>query len=80
MANVGVTRRPSLGLLQAGVSGVVASQWIVPDMPTAMLMTEFAHRWAGGHVAPADALRAAQRWLRDTTNAEKIAHWRLKLP
>ncbi|MGD9525357.1 MAG: CHAT domain-containing protein [Pseudonocardia sp.] len=64
------------GLLQAGVAGVVASQWIVPDQPTAMLMTDFAHRWAGGRVEPAVALRQAQRWLRDSTNADKISHWR----
>jgi tetratricopeptide (TPR) repeat protein len=62
------------GLLQAGVAGVVASQWIVPDTPTAILMTEFARLWAGCRDAPAAALRGAQRWLRDTTNAEKVAH------
>jgi CHAT domain-containing protein len=41
-----------------------------------MLMTEFARRWAGGATSPARALRGAQRWLRDSTNAEKRAHWR----
>jgi len=40
-----------------------------------MLMTEFARRWAGARTSPATALRGAQRGLRDTTNAEKIAHW-----
>ncbi|GDY33936.1 CHAT domain-containing protein [Gandjariella thermophila] len=63
------------GLLQAGVAGVVASQWAVPDRATAMLMTEFARRWAGGGQAPTAALRAAQQWLRDTTNGEKRQHW-----
>jgi CHAT domain-containing protein len=63
------------GLLQAGVAGVIASQWAVPDRATAMLMTEFARRWAGGATPPALALRRAQQWLRDTTNAEKRAHW-----
>ena len=29
------------GLLQAGVAGIVASQWSVPDRATAMLMAEF---------------------------------------
>lgn len=33
------------GLLQAGVAGVVASQWSVPDLSTAMLMAEFYRRW-----------------------------------
>jgi CHAT domain-containing protein len=64
------------GLLQAGVAGVVASQWAVPDRATAMLMTEFARRWAAGAMPPALALRGAQQWLRDSTNAEKRAHWR----
>jgi CHAT domain-containing protein len=63
------------GLLQAGVAGVVASQWAVLDQATAMLMTEFARRWAGGEVPPAVALRQAQQWLRDTTNGQKRAHW-----
>lgn len=63
------------GLLQAGVAGVVASQWAVPDRATAMLMTEFARLWGGGDVPPAKALRQAQRWLRDTTNGQKRAHW-----
>jgi len=63
------------GLLQAGVAGVVASQWAVPDRATAMLVTEFARQWAGGALPPAQALRRAQQWLRDTTNAEKRLHW-----
>jgi len=63
------------GLLQAGVAGVVASQWPVPDRATAMLMAEFYRRWRGEHMAPAAALQAAQRWLRDTTTAEKRAHF-----
>lgn len=63
------------GLLQAGVAGIVASQWSVPDRATAMLMAEFYRRWRWEHMAPAAALRAAQCWLRDTTNAEKRAHY-----
>ena len=38
------------GLLQAGVAGVVASQWSVPDRATAMLMAEFYRRWSLGEV------------------------------
>jgi CHAT domain-containing protein len=60
------------GLLQAGVAGVVASQWRVPDRATAMLMAEFYRCWRQEQMTPAAALRAAQRWLRDTTNAQKI--------
>jgi CHAT domain-containing protein len=60
------------GLLQAGVAGVVASQWSVPDRATAMLMAEFYRCWRREQMTPAAALRAAQRWLRDTTNEQKI--------
>ncbi len=59
------------GLLQAGVGGVVASMWAVPDRATAMLMTEFYRGWRWDRQTPADALRMAQQWLRDTTNGEK---------
>ncbi|MFI7501831.1 CHAT domain-containing protein [Streptomyces sp. NPDC049687] len=64
------------GLLQAGVAGVVASQWAVPDRATAMLMTEFYRCWWWERMPPADALRTAQRWLRDTTNGEKTDRFR----
>jgi CHAT domain-containing protein len=63
------------GLLQAGVAGIVASQWAVPDRATAMLMAEFYRRWRQDQQAPAAALRSAQCWLRDTTTAEKRAHF-----
>jgi CHAT domain-containing protein/tetratricopeptide (TPR) repeat protein len=62
-------------LLQTGAVGVIASQWKVPDWPTAMLVTEFARLWAGGTLSPATALRQAQRWLRDTTNQQKLDHY-----
>src|SRR5262249_50271065 len=63
------------GLLQTGVAGVVASQWRVPDRATAMLMAEFYRCWRWRQMAPAAALRAAQCWLRDTTNVEKRHHF-----
>jgi CHAT domain-containing protein len=67
------------GLLQAGVGGVVASMWAVPDRATAMLMTEFYRGWRWTGLTPADALRNAQQWLRDTTNGEKIDQYRRAL-
>jgi len=63
------------GLLQAGVAGIVASQWAVPDRATAMLMAEFYRRWRQDQEAPAAALRSAQCWLRDSTTAEKRQHF-----
>jgi CHAT domain-containing protein len=62
------------GLLQAGVGGVVASLWAVPDRTTALLMTEFYRHWRRGGSAPADALRRAQLWVRDTAPADKYDH------
>lgn len=64
-----------VGMLQAGVAGVVASQWAVPDRATAMLMTEFYRCWRQRQMAPSESLREAQRWLRDSTNDEKSDHF-----
>ncbi|WP_162637660.1 CHAT domain-containing protein [Streptomyces qinglanensis] len=58
-------------LLEAGVAGVIASQWRVPDLSTSLLMLRFYAEWKTNGHAPASALHAAQRWLRDTTNKEK---------
>ncbi|QQM45736.1 CHAT domain-containing protein [Streptomyces liliifuscus] len=61
------------GLLQAGAAGVVAGLWALEDGAAAMLLAEFHRVWPREHPEPADALRAAQLWLRDTTNGEKAA-------
>ncbi|MGW0198993.1 CHAT domain-containing protein [Nonomuraea sp. NPDC003201] len=63
------------GLLQAGAAGVVAPLWAVPDVRTSMLMTEFYRDWRSASWTPAEALRRAQIWLRDTTNEEKVEVW-----
>lgn len=66
-------------LLQAGYAGVAASLWSVSDISTAMLMEHFYHGWREAHkerLTPAEALRAAQRWLRDTTNKEKAEYFK----
>ncbi|MEU4510467.1 CHAT domain-containing protein [Nonomuraea wenchangensis] len=63
------------GLLQAGAAGVVAPLWAVPDVRTSMLMTEFYRDWHSASWTPAEALRRAQIWLRDTTNEEKVEVW-----
>ncbi|NJR70006.1 MAG: CHAT domain-containing protein [Synechococcales cyanobacterium CRU_2_2] len=59
------------GLLQAGVAAVIASLWSVSDLSTMLLLTKFYDLWRSHQLEPDQALRQAQRWLRDTTNAEK---------
>ncbi|MFD7733175.1 CHAT domain-containing protein [Kitasatospora phosalacinea] len=60
------------GLIQAGAAGVVASQWVVRSEAVSLLTARFYQLWRTGQQEPAVALRNAQRWLRDTTNREKI--------
>jgi len=67
-------------LLQAGFGGVVASLWSVADMSTAMLMARFYAYWQQEGLSPAQALRAAQIWLRDTTNREKGEYFKQFIP
>ncbi|MFP8882952.1 CHAT domain-containing protein [Streptomyces mangrovi] len=59
------------GLIQAGVAGVVASQWAVRGEAASLLTARFYQLWRAGGLSPPAALCAAQRWLRDTTNREK---------
>ena len=58
------------GMLQSGASAVVSSLWAVPDVSTAILMSRFYFLWRDEGHRPAAALRAAQLWMRDSTNAE----------
>ncbi|MGG6239684.1 CHAT domain-containing tetratricopeptide repeat protein [Nodosilinea sp. AN01ver1] len=67
------------GLLQAGVAAVIASLWSVSDLSTMLLLTRFYHLWRQDDLEPAAALRAAQQWLRDTTNGEKAAYFKTAL-
>lgn len=61
------------GLLQAGVAGVTATQWAVQGLASCLLMTRFHQELQRADTTPAAALRAAQQWVRDTTNEEKAA-------
>jgi CHAT domain-containing protein len=61
------------GLVQAGVAGVVASLWSVSDLSTMLLMARFYEFWKQKALAPAEALRQSQIWVRDSTNGEKLA-------
>ena len=63
------------GLIQAGAAGVIASLWTVPDLESAMLMVEFYDRWRAVGTTPAQALRDAQAWIRDTPMEAKIASY-----
>ncbi|MEK6438965.1 CHAT domain-containing protein [Pseudonocardia sp. T1-2H] len=59
------------GFLQAGVAGVIGTSWEVGDESAALLVRRFFDTWDSER--PAAALRAAQRWLRESTNADKRA-------
>jgi CHAT domain-containing protein len=60
-------------LIAAGVIGVVASAWAIPDqVVTAVLLARFYELWRAGLNPPAEALRQAQRWIRDSTNHQKV--------
>jgi CHAT domain-containing protein len=59
------------GMMQAGVPGVVGSQWRVDDQSTAMLMARFYSLWRQEGCPPREALRQAQIWLRDSTTVQK---------
>lgn len=51
--------------LVAGASSTVDALWRVPDRDTALLMLAFHDHLLRRGLPPRDALRAAQRWLRD---------------
>ena len=65
-----------IGLLQAGVAGVIASLWSVSDLSTMLLLTKFYDLWRDQKLPPDQALRQAQIWLRDSTNGEKVIEFK----
>jgi hypothetical protein len=61
-------------LQSAGAGGVLGTLWEADDATTALLMAAFYRNLAAQADAPANparALRLAQQWVRDSTNAEK---------
>jgi CHAT domain-containing protein len=62
----------SLGvaLVAMGSAAAIATTWSIDDYATALLMTKLYEELADGQVEPAQALRAAQLWLRDLTETE----------
>ena len=59
--------------MEAGAAGVVGSLWPVDDTSTALLMMRFYALHFGERMRPAQALRRAQIWLRDSTHADFLA-------
>jgi CHAT domain-containing protein len=59
--------------LAAGSASVVAALWPVDDIATALLMVKFHELLVGHPDQPVQALRGAQLWLRDLTEAEEGA-------
>jgi CHAT domain-containing protein len=55
--------------LYAGAHSVLVSQWPVEDLPTFLLMQHF-YKDLQREADPADALQAAQVWLRELTAAQ----------
>jgi CHAT domain-containing protein len=63
-------------MIRAGVAGTIGSLWSVPaGESTAVLFARFYDLWRKKGLDPADALRDAQQWVRDTTNGEKHARF-----
>jgi CHAT domain-containing protein len=67
------------GFIQAGAVGVIGSLWPVADVPTSLLMIKFYeyHRQGlpgqgSAPLAPVDALRAAQLWLREVNCGQLV--------
>lgn len=54
---------------------MLSTLWAVEDRSTCLLMEHFYRQHLREDLHPAVALRQAQRWLRDTTNAEKAAYF-----
>jgi CHAT domain-containing protein len=50
--------------LVAGSQTVIASLWQIDDLAACMLIDKFFETWDRGRVDPAEALSAAQKWLR----------------
>ena len=54
----------------AGVSAVVSCLWEVSDLSARTLIHKFYSYWRERQIEPADALRAAQIWVRDVSSEE----------
>ena len=62
------------GFLYAGACNVVATQWAVNDLSTAILMIKFYQLHKLDKLSVAKAMNQAQKWLRDSTQ-EDFCSW-----
>ena len=65
------------GFLFAGTPAVISTLWAVDDVSTALLMDKFYEKYLTEGQRPAQALRAAQLWLRDEVD-EKLVSTRIE--
>jgi hypothetical protein len=64
----------STAFLVAGATTAIGSLWPVPDLETARLMVAFHENLAAG-LPPHEALRAAQRSMRDPSDEVSLPSW-----
>ncbi len=76
------------GFMAAGAPAVLSTLWAVGDLASMLLVERFYEGLLQQQLSPPEALRQAQRWLRDVTaaeladrfSAERLATLGLKLP
>jgi CHAT domain-containing protein len=61
------------GFLMAGATGVISTLWKVDDAAACLLMSTFYDHHLRLGKPPHEALRAAQRWLRNLTIEDLVA-------
>ncbi|MGS2647616.1 CHAT domain-containing protein [Streptosporangium sp. LJ11] len=65
----------STGLLQAGAGSVLATAWKISDGPSMIVVLATLRRWLTDGLPPAEALRAAQSWLRAATTTDILTRF-----
>ena len=60
-----------------GAAGVVGTLWPVSDAATALLIAKFYELHMGGRLAPPTALKRAQVWMRQASNADLQSYARI---
>jgi len=60
--------------MQAGFCGAIGAMWSVSDGSTAVLMARFYDLWLRDGLSPSQALRHAQKWLKDTRSKDLVRY------